>query len=98
MKKEIIESAIKGALSSRGKSKGQLKTKCPPMNTPQAAAWLAMMSHVNPYKIGFGQMLFMDKYNRAIFNAIDKAMSKLKPQQFIGLDKDRLALEAFGAW
>jgi hypothetical protein len=93
-----IKSAITGALASRGKNKGQLKAKCPPMNTPEAAAWLAIMSHVNPYKVGFGQMLFMDSGNRAIFDAIDRAMNKMGKEQYIGLDKDRLALESLGVW
>ena len=96
--KDRIVKALDGAIASRGKNKGQLKAKCPPMNTPESAVWLAMMSHVNPYKVGFGQMMFMDKDNRELFDAVDRAMDKLRPEQFIGLDRDRLALETIGGW
>jgi hypothetical protein len=95
---EIIRSYIKGAIASKGKNKGQLKVKCPPMNTPEAAAWLAIMSHVNPYKVGFGHLMFMDSGNREIFDAIDRTMNKMGKEQYIGLDKDRLALESLGVW
>jgi len=98
MNKETIESAISGALSTRGKSKGQLKAKCPPVNTPEAAAWQAIMSHVNPYKVGFGHLMFMSPDNREIFNAIDKTVGMMDKRSLIGLDKDRLALEAWGVW
>ena len=95
---KIISQAINGALASRGKNKGQLKTKCPPINTPEAAAWQAIMSHVNPYKVGFGHLMFMDTDNRKIFDTIDRTMKKMDKWQFIGLDKDRLILELLDIW
>lgn len=47
------------ATVSRGKNKGKLKAKCPPMNTLGAACWQGM--NTNPYRIGIGHLLFMDK-------------------------------------
>lgn len=96
--KEIVIAAIEGAIAKTGKYKGQLKAKCPPMNTPAAAAWTAMMLHVNPYKVSVVQIFFLSAEYKEIHTAIDDGMDKLKPQQFIGLDKDRLALEAMGVW
>ena len=62
--KEKVRIGIKDALSSRGKNKGLLKAKCPPMDTYGSAAWVALMSYSNPFKVGFGHILFMsaDKY------------------------------------
>jgi hypothetical protein len=94
---EIIENAINGALVSRGKRKGMLKSKCPKMNTPEAAAWNAIMSHANPFKVGFGHVMFMNADNRAIFNAIDETI-KVKGIDVRTIDRDRFALEMMGAW
>lgn len=63
--------AIDGALSSRGKHKGMLKAKCPPMNTPEAAAWQAITSNANPYEVGLGHCIFMDRKNRLLMDYID---------------------------
>lgn len=69
-----IKKAIDGALVSRGKHKGQLLAKCPPVNTDSAAVWQAIVSLANPYKVGMGHMMFMDKERVEIYNAINKAI------------------------
>lgn len=92
-----VEEAIRGAKSTRGANKGKLKAKCPPVDTPEAAAWQAIMSHANPYKVGFGHMLLMSKSNRAIFDAIDSAI-KGGRINVINLDRDSAGLKKLGAW
>lgn len=89
---EAIKAAIEGALVSRGPSKGSLKAKCPPVDTPEAAAWQAIMGHANPYKVGFGHLMFMGENNRAIYEAIDNAI-KEKNLDVRALDRDRKVLD-----
>jgi hypothetical protein len=91
-----VSEAVDNAIATRGKNKGQLKAKCPPVNTPAAAAWLAMMSIANPYKVGMAQMLFMDADNRKVYEAVKSACEKV--DQVVNLDSDRAALEAAGVW
>tara|TARA_R110000744_G_scaffold69926_4_gene141724 strand:- start:408 stop:884 length:477 start_codon:yes stop_codon:yes gene_type:complete len=93
--KNIIKQAIDDSLSTRGKNKGRLKQKCPKTGTDAAAAWQALMSYANPFKIGFGHIMFFNERQSAIYNQIDKA---LKNVDLRGLDYDRVKLEALGAW
>ena len=67
---EKINQGLSEAICSRGKRKVMLKAKCPPMNTYGSAVWSAIQSYSNPYKVGFGHMLFMDKDKRSIYNYI----------------------------
>ena len=98
--KSDIETAINGALVTRGKRQGQLKAKCPPVDTPEAAAWQAMMSFANPFKCGMGHALFMGKRNRLIYNSIRHAIevNDFTKHNIGVLDSDRRALEAAGVW
>lgn len=89
--------AMHGALVSRGAKKGMLKAKCPPMDTPEAAAWQAMMAFANPYKLGIGHMLFMNEENRAIYDEVS-AWCESVPSIHKGLDRDRMALESLEVW
>jgi hypothetical protein len=93
--KDICIDAINAALVSRGKRKGMLKAKCPPMGSDAAAAWQALMGYANPYKIGMGHIMFFTDRQSAIYRAIDDA---LKGQDLRALDRDRVALEIMGAW
>lgn len=95
--KDTCIDAINAALVSRGKRKGMLKAKCPPMGTDAAAAWQALMGYSNFYKIGMGHILTMFFTDRqsAIYRAIVDA---LKGQDLRSLDRDRVALEIMGAW
>lgn len=93
--RDICKAAIDGAISSKGKNKGRLKRQCPPMGTDAAAAWQALMGYANPYKIGMGHIMFFSDRQRAIYRAIDDAMSGIDLR---GLDYDRVMLEMWGAW
>jgi len=68
--KQKLEQGIKDAICSRGKRKGLLKAKCPPMNTYGASVWNAMMTYSNPYKVGLGHLFFMDKDKKEVFNKV----------------------------
>ncbi len=92
-----LKSAITGSLVSRGRNKGLLKAKCPPMNTPEAAAWQAITSIANPYKLGFGHMLFMTKPNRQIYD-LTLEVIKASKWDVRAMDRDRLSLEGLGVW
>ena len=93
--KDICIEAINAALVSRGKNKGQLLANCPRSDTDAAAAWQAMISHSNPYKLGIGTILFFNDRQRAIFDNIEKALAGVDVRT---LDRDRVALENLGAW
>jgi hypothetical protein len=93
--KNICIDAINAALVSRGKKKGMLKAKCPPMGSDAAAAWQALMGYANPYKLGMGHIMFFTDRQSAIYRAIDDA---IKGQDVRALDRDRVALEIMGAW
>lgn len=69
-----INNAINKAFASRGAYKGYLKAKCPPMGTDEAAAWQAIMGSANPYKVGLGHMIFMD---REVYEAIYKPITRV---------------------
>ena len=93
--KSVIKSAMKNALVSKGKNKGQLKAQCPPIGTPEAAAWQAIVAKANPYKLGIGHLLFMSAEHREIFDAVEALIKNLDVRR---LDRDRMALEVLGAW
>lgn len=97
MEIKVLTNAIDKARVTRGPRKGQLLAKCPPVNTPGAAAWQAIMSHANPYKVGFGHMMFMEKENREIYNKI-RTFILARKINVNNLDRDREALEALGVW
>lgn len=83
--KEKLEQGLKQAISSRGKNKGKLKAKCPPVNTYGAAVWQAIMMYSNPHKVGFGHMMFMDKEKRELYNHVIEIG---KSVDLKGFDKD----------
>lgn len=93
--RDICIAAIDAAKATRGKNKGMLKASCPPMGTDAAAAWQALMGYANPYKMSIGQIMLFSDRQRAIYRAIDDS---LKGHDLRGLDRDRVALEALGAW
>ena len=93
--KETVQLAMQNALVSRGKNRGQLKAQCPPMGTPEAAAWQAIVAKANPYKLGIGHLLFMSAEHREIFDAVEMLIKNLDVRR---LDRDRIALEVLGAW
>lgn len=82
---------LKEARSSRGKSKGLLKAKCPPMDTYGAAAWQAIQGFSNPYKVGFGHIMFMSDDKREVYDYIVKVGNFVDLR---GFDRDANALRA----
>jgi hypothetical protein len=95
--REVVYKAVNGAIATRGKNKGQLKAKCPPMNTDAAAAWQAIQMQANPYKVSMGACLFFNLRQTKIFNAVLETIQE-KNIDVRGLDRDRVALEELGAW
>lgn len=64
------------ATVSRGKRKGKLKAKCPPMNTLGAACWQGLQT--NPFKLGFGHLLMMDQEKREVYRWYDQVRQKIE--------------------
>ena len=93
--REIVIAAINAARASRGKNKGMLKASCPRSDTDAAAAWQAITLHANPYKFSIWQAWAFTDRQRAIYDAIDKALAGVDCR---GADRDRVALERMGAW
>lgn len=95
-----IEAAIRGAFVTRGKHTGQLLARCPKANTDAAAAWQAVQSGVNPYKVGIGTIIFFTERQQAIFDVVLASVGKLINQgkNLAALDRDRAVLEELGAW
>ena len=70
---EKINQGLSEAICSRGKRKGMLKAKCPPMNTYGSAVWSAIQSYSNPYKVGLGHIIFMDKDKIEVYSYLREA-------------------------
>ncbi len=92
-----VKGAIRGAIASRGKNKGRLKSQCPPVGSDEAAAWQAMMRFANPYKVGMCHLFFMPLEQKAIYEYLCKVI-KEKAIDVRGLDRDRAILEDLGVW
>jgi hypothetical protein len=73
-----------------------LLAKAPPSHTLAYAAWQGAMLSVNPYKASIGALMFMTAEQRAISQAITALFDGLP--ELRGVDRDRAALEALGAW
>ena len=92
------KAALLACYATRGKHKGQLLAKCPRSNTYAAAAWQGAMLSVNPYRASIGAMLFMDAEQKAIREEIMAFFDAMPREQRIALERNRQALEAWGAW
>ena len=93
--RDICTAAIDAAKVSRGKNKGMLKAKCPKSDSDGAAAWQAVTLQANPYKAGIFTIAMFDDRQRAIFDAVGKA---IEGYDINHLDRDRTILEALGVW
>jgi len=93
--RDICIAAIDAAKVSRGKNRGMLRARCPKSNSDGAAAWQAMTLQANPYKIGIGTIMFFTDRQRAIFDAVGKA---IEGHDVNHLDRDRTILESLGVW
>ena len=70
---EKVKQGMNDALVSRGKRKGKLKAKCPPVDTYGAAAWQAIQGYCNPYKVGIAHCMFMSDDKREVYDYINNA-------------------------
>ena len=99
--KERMAAAVRASCASRGKHKGRLLSTCPSRwraPGPDAeAAWLALMVDANPYKASVGRILMLNPEQRALFDAT-RTFLEDRRIDVRGLDRDRVALEAWGAW
>lgn len=85
-----IHDAIEGAFAQRGKNKGYLKAKCPPIGTDAGAAWQAIMSCANPYKVSVGHFLLMsDDVRENVYDPIVFVLS-IMPIDARNFDRDRI--------
>ena len=93
--------AMDVAIATRGKRKGFLKAKCPPMGTDAAIFWQEAMLIINPYKASIAQMIFRNEdqqhFGRVCAVAIEY-MKQNPSQRSLIQDADRNALEKMGAW
>ena len=94
---ERMKTALRNAIASRGRHKGLLKAKCPPMGTDEAAMWQAVTAVANPYKMGIGHLILMNREQRAFYEECqswaDENAALLRT-----MDRDRNALAAWGVW
>lgn len=85
------------AIASKGKNKGMLKSKCPPMGTDGAIMWQALMYYANPWKVSVFGLVFSsmadDSFKDACF-----AFAHARRDTVTMLDRDRVALERLGVW
>jgi len=89
--------ALNQAIASKGKHKGQIKAKCPPMGTDGAIMWQALMMHANPYKVGIGHMIYATHMDSEFYKACE-SFAQERASVLPRLDRDRVALERLGAW
>ena len=91
--KDKLEIGLQEALVSVGPNKGLLKKNCPPMNTYGSAVWNAIQSYSNPYKVGIGQMLFMDADTRGLYEYVREVGKSVNLRNF---DRDANVLRELG--
>jgi len=89
--------AYADAIASKGKNKGMLKAKCPPMGTDGAVMWQACMLIANPYKASIFNIMFSTGLDREFWQACDQFAQSRKGAMRL-LDRDRVALEKLGVW
>ena len=78
-----------------GSRKGLLKKKCPPMNTYGSAVWNAIQSYSNPYKVGLGHLLFMDRETKELYDYVRQIGKQIDLRNF---DSDANALRSIGVF
>jgi len=94
---ERLQSAFSSAIAQRGKNKGKLKSKCPPMGTDAAIAWQALQMNMNPYKVGMGHLMFMRKEQQSFYQDCLGVSDRLYSAGY-RLDRDQVKLNELGIW
>ena len=90
--------ALNDAIAQRGKNKGQLKAKCPPMGTDGAIMWQALMMHANPYKVSIFAVVMASAGRSDPFYQACVEFAQERASVLPRLDRDRVALERLGVW
>ena len=88
-----MKMGVNEAFAQIGPRKGMLKKKCPPMNTYGSAVWNAIQMYSNPYKVGFGHLVFMDADTRELYNYVRELGKSVDLRNF---DQDANALREIG--
>ena len=94
---ERLMLAFDDAIAQRGKHKGQLKAKCPPMGTDGAIMWTALMMYANPFKVGMIHSI-MGGVCDPTFKAECEQFAKERESVLKHFDRDRVALDKLGVW
>ena len=97
MLNERLHNALDAAIAQRGRNKGMLKAKCPPMGTDGAIMWTALMMYANPYKVGMVQAL-VGGVSDPDFKAECDEFAAERASVLKRLDRDRVALDKMGVW
>lgn len=95
--KPRVRAAGKAALATKGKRKGFLLSKCPPMGTDAAIFWQSAMLIFNPFKASIAARLFWDSEQRQFADWCESYCEALA-RQGVCLDLDRVKLARMGAW
>lgn len=91
--------SVTGALAWRGKNRGYLKVRQPKGDTGAGGAWLAVMMEANPYKVDYSAAVQLPQNDREVFREMLDAIEEgTMGANLWKLDKDRVALEAAGAY
>lgn len=90
-----MKMGVNEAFAQIGPRKGMLKKKCPPMNTYGSAVWNAIQFHSNPYKVGFGHLVFMDADTRELYDYVKELGKVIDLRNF---DSDANALRSIGVF
>ena len=94
---ERLHKALDDAIAQRGKNKGMLKAKCPPMGTDGAVMWTALMMYANPFKVGMGHTIIGGLLDPEFKDECDQFAAE-HAGVLKNLDRDRVALDRLGGW
>ena len=97
MNKTRIKNALRDALCKTGRNKGMLKSRCPAVDTDGAAAWMALQTHANPYKVTMTHMFLMSQERKEqVYKPIKEMFEGMDIRK---LDRDRKLIDLhLGAW
>jgi hypothetical protein len=95
---DTARNALAKAYATRGKHRGQLLARCPRSDTLAAAAWQAAMLVCNPYRASIGATLFMSAEQKAVREEVLAHFEAMPKDYLIMAERNREALERWGAW
>jgi hypothetical protein len=95
---DTAREALAACYATRGKHRGQLLAKCPRSDTLAAAAWQGAILVCNPYRASIGAMLFMSAEQKAVRDEVLAHFEAMPKDYLIMAERNREALERWGAW